>query len=61
MEKYAKNNSNVKDTPNPLRNDVFNKKVDDFDLSIFKIEKLKEKFRDCLFHLNHILLLTPFL
>lgn len=46
MEKYASNNSGAKDTPNPLGNDVFNKKVDDFDLSIFNIEKIQEIFKD---------------
>jgi len=46
MEKYSNNNSGAKDTPNPLGNDVFNKKVDDFDLSIFKIEKIQEIFKD---------------
>lgn len=46
VEKYANNNSGAKDTPNPLGNDVFNKKVDDFDLSIFNIEKIQEIFKD---------------
>jgi hypothetical protein len=31
---------------NPLGNDIFNKKPDDFDLSIFNIEKIQEIFRD---------------
>ena len=35
-----------KDISNPLGNDVFNKKPDDFDLSIFKVEKIQEIFRD---------------
>jgi len=42
LENYSKNNSERKDTPNPLGNDVFNKKVDDFDTSIFNIEKIQE-------------------
>ena len=46
LENYSKNNSERKDTPNPLGNDVFNKKVDDFDTSIFNIEKIQEIFKD---------------
>ena len=39
-------NSRKMDTSNPLGNDIFNKKPDDLDLSIFKIEKIQEIFRD---------------
>ena len=34
---FLKNNNDVKDTPNPLGNDIFNKKPDEFDTSIFNV------------------------
>ena len=40
------NNSEIKDILNPLGNDIFNKKVDDLDLSIFNIENIQEIFKD---------------
>ena len=46
---YIKNKSDypqAKDISNPLGNDIFNKKPDDFDLSIFKVDKIQEIFRD---------------
>ena len=47
IEKFSKNNNNeIKDTPNPLGNDIFNKKPDDFDTSIFNVEKIQEIFKD---------------
>ena len=47
IEKFSKNNNNeIKGTPNPLGNDIFNKKPDDFDTSIFNIEKIQEIFKD---------------
>ena len=46
MENYTKNNSGTWDKPNPLGNDIFNKKVDDFDTSVFNIEKIQEIFKD---------------
>ena len=44
--KNYENNSQVKDISNPLGNDILNKKPDDLDLSIFKVEKIQEIFRD---------------
>ena len=43
---FLKNNNDVKDTPNPLGNDIFNKKPDEFDTSIFNVEKIQEIFKD---------------
>ena len=40
------NNSQIKDVSSPLGNDIFNKKPDDFDLSIFNVEKIQEIFKD---------------
>ena len=40
------NNSRKMDTSNPLGSDVFNKKPDDLDLSIFNVKKIQEIFRD---------------
>ena len=40
------NNEEIKDILNPLGNDIFNKKVDDLDLSIFNVENIQEIFRD---------------
>ena len=34
------------DTPNPLGNDIFEKKPDEFDTSIFNIKKIQEIFKD---------------
>ena len=39
-------NSKSMNIPNPLGNDIFNKKTDDFDLSIFNKEKIQEIFKD---------------
>ena len=36
----------AKDIPNPLGNDIFDKKLDDFDVSIFNLEKIQEIFKD---------------
>ena len=39
-------NENSNETPNPLGNDIFEKKPDEFDLSIFNIKKIQEIFKD---------------
>ena len=44
IKNKAKENSN--ETPNPLGNDIFEKKPDEFDLSIFNIKKIQEIFKD---------------
>ena len=44
--KNKENNAQAKDISNPLGNDIFNKKPDEFDLSIFKVEKIQEIFKD---------------
>ena len=46
IENFINNNNEHKDTPNPLGNDIFNKKPDDFDTSIFNVEKIQEIFKD---------------
>ena len=46
IENLANNNDGYKDTPNPLGNDIFNKKPDEFDTSIFNVEKIQEIFKD---------------
>ena len=39
-------NTQNKDISSPLGNDIFNKKPDDLDLSIFTVEKIQEIFKD---------------
>jgi hypothetical protein len=46
IENLANNSDGYKDTPNPLGNDIFNKKPDEFDTSIFNVEKIQEIFKD---------------
>ena len=46
INNYENNTQQVKDVSNPLGNDIFNKKPDDFDLSIFNVEKIQEIFKD---------------
>ena len=46
IENFINNNNEHKDTPNPLGNDIFNKRPDDFDTSIFNVEKIQEIFKD---------------
>ena len=41
-----KKNENSEETPNPLGNDIFEKKPDEFDKSIFNIKKIQEIFKD---------------
>ena len=41
-----KTNENSTETPNPLGNDIFEKKPDEFDKSIFNIKKIQEIFKD---------------
>ena len=41
LENFVVNSDQVKDTPNPLGNDIFNKKPDEFDTSVFIVEKIQ--------------------
>ena len=41
-----KNQQKENETPNPLGNDIFEKKPDEFDTSIFNIKKIQEIFKD---------------
>ena len=44
--KNKDNNDMSSETPNPLGNDIFNKRPDEFDTSIFNIKKIQEIFTD---------------
>jgi len=44
--KNKDNNDMSSETPNPLGNDIFNKKPDEFDTSIFNIKNIQEIFTD---------------
>ena len=44
--KNKDNNDMSSETPNPLGNDIFNKKPDEFDTSVFNIKKIQEIFTD---------------